>query len=131
VQNTFWQSGNDSIWFLKNHISEYVNGTRDPPPSWQMPFQISILIIGTFPLDSHWTRWSFSFILGPLHWSFSWQWQPCIAVCGLVMTLLWTELADFAQFFPTSREQRNIVQLCTNVIYTYCIYTDVVNCNGN
>ena len=36
---------------------------------------------------SHLTRWSFSFILGPLHWS-------CI--------------------FPTSREQRNIVQLWTN-----------------
>lgn len=56
------------------------------------------MIIGTFPLDSHPTRWSFSFILGPLHWSFSWQWQPCIAVCGLFRTLLWTELADFAQF---------------------------------
>ena len=24
------------------------------------------------------TRCSFSFILGPLHWSSSWQWQPCI-----------------------------------------------------
>ena len=34
-----------------------------------------------------------------MHWSSSWQWQPCRAVCRLFQTLLWTELADFAQFF--------------------------------
>ena len=45
------------------------------------------------------TRWSFSFILGPLHWSSSWQWQPSIAGCRLFQTLLWTQLANFAQFF--------------------------------
>ena len=45
------------------------------------------------------SRWSFSFLLGPLHWSSSWQWQPCIAGCRFFQTLLWTELADFAQFF--------------------------------
>ena len=39
------------------------------------------------PLVSYPTRWSFSFILGPLHWS---------------------------SIFLTSSEQRNIVQLCTN-----------------
>ena len=50
-------------------------------------------------LVSYPTRWSFSFILGPLHWSSSWQWQPSIAGCRLFQTLLWTQLADFAQFF--------------------------------
>ena len=33
------------------------------------------------PLVSYQSRWSFSFILGLLHWSSSWQWQPCIAGC--------------------------------------------------
>ena len=37
------------------------------------------------------TRWSFSFILGPLHWS---------------------------SIFLTSSEQRNIVQLCTNQVWS-------------
>ena len=50
-------------------------------------------------LVSYPSRWSFFFILGPLHWSSSWQWQPCIAGCRFFQTLLWTELADFAQFF--------------------------------
>ena len=49
-------------------------------------------------LVSYPTRWSFSFILGPLHWSSSWQWQPSI--------------------FLTSRGKRNIVQLCTNSMFT-------------
>ena len=31
VQNTFWQSGSDSRWFLNNYFSKYLNGTRDPP----------------------------------------------------------------------------------------------------
>ena len=39
-------------------------------------------------LVSYPARWSFPFILGPLHWS---------------------------SIFPTSREHRNIVQLCTNL----------------
>ena len=39
VQNTFWQSGNDSEWFLKkNHFSKYVYVTRDPHHPWQMLF---------------------------------------------------------------------------------------------
>ena len=50
-------------------------------------------------LVSHPSRWSFSFILGPLHWSSSWHRQPSIAGCRLFQTLLWTQLADFAQFF--------------------------------
>ena len=54
---------------------------------------------GQQKLVSYPTRWSFSFILGPLHWSSSWQWQPSIAGCRLFQTLLWTQLADFAQFF--------------------------------
>ena len=28
-----------------------------------------------------------------------WQWQLCIAICRLLWTLLWTELANFAQVF--------------------------------
>ena len=36
--------------------------------------------------------------LGHLHWSSSWQWQLCIAVCRLFRTLLLTELADLAHF---------------------------------
>ena len=47
---------------------------------------------------SYQSRWSFSFILGPLHWSSSWQWRHCIAGCRSFQTLLWTELADFAKF---------------------------------
>ena len=43
-----------------------------------------------FLVVSYPSRWSFSFILGPLHWS---------------------------SIFLTSREQRNIVQLCTRAIY--------------
>ena len=38
-----------NVFFLKNHFSKYINGTRDPP-SLQMPFQISILVFGTLPL---------------------------------------------------------------------------------
>ena len=41
----------------------------------------------------------FSFALGPMHWSSSWQWQPCLAVCRLFRTLTWTELANFGFFF--------------------------------
>ena len=48
-----------------------------------------------FPLVSYPTRWSFSFILGPLHWS---------------------------SIFLTSREQRNIVQLCTTLSYAKPTY---------
>ena len=44
------------------------------------------------------SRWSFSFTLEPLHWSSSWQWQPCTAG-RFFQILLWTELANFAQFF--------------------------------
>ena len=53
-----------------------------------------VILVVSYP-----TRWSFSFILGPLNWSSSWQWQPSIAGCRLFQTLLWTQLADFAQFF--------------------------------
>ena len=37
-------------------------------------------------LVSYPTRWSFSFILGPLHWSSSWQWQPSLwpSVSGFI-----------------------------------------------
>ena len=30
--------------FLKNHFSQKVNGTRNTPLSWQMPFQIFIFL---------------------------------------------------------------------------------------
>ena len=36
-------------------------------------------------------------MLGPLHSSSSWQWQPYRAVCRLYQTLLWTALVDFAK----------------------------------
>ena len=49
MQNTFSQSGNDSKWFLKNHFSEYVCWTRDPPPSLKKSSLISILIIWLSP----------------------------------------------------------------------------------
>ena len=59
----------------------------------------SIFVVALHELVSYPSRWSFSFTLGPLHWSSSWQWQPSIAGCRLFQTLLWTQLADFAQFF--------------------------------
>ena len=60
---------------------------------WDLGVKIALKLV-SYP-----SRWSFSFILGPLHWSYSWQWQPCITGCRFFQTLLWTELADFAQFF--------------------------------
>ena len=50
MQNTFWQSGSDSRWFLSERIEEEknVNGTRDPRPL-QMPLKISILFFEPFP----------------------------------------------------------------------------------
>ena len=44
MQNTFWQSGNDSNFFFlqKKHSWKRVNGMRDPSPSWQMPLKVSI-----------------------------------------------------------------------------------------
>ena len=67
------------------------------PPRWLPYFGIPPLV--TFWVVSYPSIWSFSFILAPLHWSSSWQWQPCIAGCRFFQTLLWTELAAFAQFF--------------------------------
>ena len=60
---------------------------------------IYIHFFGLILVVSYQSRWSFSFILGPLHWSSSWQWRHCIAGCRSFQTLLWAELADFAQFF--------------------------------
>ena len=55
MQNTFSQSGNDSKWFSKKSYFRigmwHSRPPRDPPPpSWQIPTLISILIIGTLPL---------------------------------------------------------------------------------
>ena len=63
-----------------------ISGTKSAKQSWTV-------------LVSYPARWSFSFTPGRLHWSSSWQWQLCIAVCRLFRTLLLTELADFAHFF--------------------------------
>ena len=70
------------------------------PPSCSQPgWKIIVSSSSSLSLVSYPSRWSFSFILGPLHWSSSWQWQPSMAGCRLFQTLLWTQLADFAQFF--------------------------------
>ena len=49
MQNTFAQSGNDSkCFFKKNHLSEFVCGTQDPPPFMEksiLNFHFDYLII--------------------------------------------------------------------------------------
>ena len=39
-----------------------------------------------------------SFVLGPLYWSYSWQWQPLIGGSILPRKMLWTRTAKFAHF---------------------------------
>ena len=60
----------------------------------------------SFFLVSNPTRWSLSFILGPLHWS------------------------SVSSVFPTSREHRNIVQWCTN-IYPNSLFPDTLKVKQN
>ena len=37
--------------FRQKNLKKNVNGTRDPPPSWQMPLKISISFWGAHPLE--------------------------------------------------------------------------------
>ena len=108
------------FFFLKYPLSFFDRKAQDL--KYNQPFQIVLFVACIFivqerleeevslkhyfvlkpgfchPLVSHPGRWSFSLLLGPLHWSSSRQWQPCIAGCKLFPILLWTKLADFAQF---------------------------------
>ena len=44
------------------------------------------------------TGWPLSFVLGPLYWSYSWQWQSLIGGSILPRKTLWTRTAKFAHF---------------------------------
>ena len=79
-------------------------GLGNIPKRYNSFWLLSLLVKALVKVLNAWVRliiysarWSFSFILGPLHWSSNWQWQPCIASCRLFWTLLWTVLADFVK----------------------------------